>query len=422
MVIDSLRLAKLTVLYFLVEPYLSLLLFNITGHSFFSAGFHASKDVLLFALLLVTLLHFLNKPNYPKDLVTQYLILFLLAIILLINCFYSEASLSSKILNIRRIMIPLLIFFVFSSFIYKEYDVQRFKKFYINITYAICFFGIVEFLLPLSFWDNVLRIPEYWNASDNIDITSIRQVGRGYTSDLIFITGNKFRRMLSFFLEPTTLGTYLSIAYAYFLFANDIKNRNRLLWLIFLSGVLCFSKLFLISVFLTTVLKRLPFKISQLYIITFLFFLGVGYFLFDKPKAHGALSHVIGLYSGFEIALQNPLGLGLGMAGNRPDEVLPGIINGKYGGESGIGNIWAQVGFLGSMILVFIYYVHKRIKQRYKVTGNEDYYALSVVLFVYFINLLLSASSLSLKGNFMLFVFLGIYFSRKKHLKKTQMM
>jgi hypothetical protein len=274
----------------------------------------------------------------------------------------------------------------------------------------------MEFLVPLYFWDKILNIPAYWNASDNLGITSIREVGRGYTSDLIFITGEKFKRMLSFFLEPTTLGTYLSLAYGYFQFAENVKRRNFILLIIFISGFLCFSKIFLICVLLTSVLKKFRFKLSQLYIFSFMAIFTIGFYLFDKPKAHGALSHFIGLYSGFEIALKNWLGLGLGMAGNRLEEPTSSILNGQLGGESGLGNIWAQMGFLGTIVLVLIYSLHKTLRKLHRQTLNDDYYALTVMLFVYFINLLLSASSLSLKGNFMLFILLGVYLSRKKKL------
>ncbi len=415
MLIDSYKLTKFTVVYFLIEPLLSLLLFNVTGGaSFFSGGFHATKDLLLLSLLSVAIYHFVIYSNFYKDLVDLYIVLFFLILIIAVNWLISEASFNFLLLNSRRILISFLIFFVFSSLIYKDEDILKLKKFFYKITILVCSYGILEFFLPLSFWDHVLNIPEYWNASDNLGITSIRQVGRGYTSDLIFLTGEKFKRMLSFFLEPTTLGTFLALSYAYFLFAENIRRRSYLLLIIFISGFLCFSKIFLICAILTTLLKKFRFKLSQLYILTFLFFLLMGFFLHGKPKAHGALSHVIGLYSGFEIALKNWHGMGLGMAGNRMETPEPSIMNGELGGESGIGNIWAQIGFVGSVVLFFVLKLHKTLKKLYNKTKNEDYYALSVMLFVYFINLLLSASSLSLKGNFILFIIVGVYISRKK--------
>jgi|GEM_PF-4428029 len=414
MSLDSYKLAKYTIIFFLVEPFMSLILYRITGASFFASGFHATKDLLVVSIFFVSLLHFKINPKYSKNLLRDYFILVLLFFCIIINWFYSDASINYILLNSRKILIPFIMFLAFSSLIYKQQDIYKFKLFYYRITFIICVFGIIEFLLPLFFWDRVLGIPFYWNAADNINITSIHDVGRGYTSDLIFITGKKFKRMLSFFLEPTTLGTYLSLSYAYFLFAQQVKNRKVFLRLIFLSGFLCFSKIFLISIILVTILKRYKFKLSQMYFFFFFFFLLIGYFLYGKPKAHGAISHILGFYSGFEIACNNIFGLGLGMAGNRPELHYPGIMNGRYGGESGIGNIWAQIGFLGSLVIVFIYRLHKRFIGIYNDTKNSDYYALSVMLFVYYINLLLSASSLSLKANFILFIVIGVYISRKK--------
>src|SRR5690606_17412232 len=115
---------------------------------------------------------------------------------------------------------------------------ESIKRFVILITICISLFGIIEFLLPDIFWDEWLELPKYWNndTQGGILIESIRETGRGYTSDLYFLFKRKFRRMLSFFLEPSTLGSYFSYLFAFFYFAKPFEYKKVFLFLIFLSG------------------------------------------------------------------------------------------------------------------------------------------------------------------------------------------
>ena len=78
MSLDSYKLAKYTIIFFLVEPFMSLILYRITGASFFASGFHATKDLLVVSIFFVSLLHFKINPKYSKNLLRDYFILVLL--------------------------------------------------------------------------------------------------------------------------------------------------------------------------------------------------------------------------------------------------------------------------------------------------------------------------------------------------------
>ena len=74
------------------------------------------------------------------------------------------------------------------------------------------------------------------------------------------------------------------------------------------------------------------------------------YISIKTEKLHGSFSHVKGFYSGVTLLADHPFGFGLGVAGNRGSSDISTSL-GAFGGESGFGNVTAQVGYVG------VYYV-----------------------------------------------------------------
>ena len=141
----------------------------------------------------------------------------------------------------------------------------------------------------------------------------------------------------------------------------------------------------------------------------------LGYFVFESlGLVHGSLSHAIGLYTGFKEVITNPFGLGLGMGGNRPGLFLNGIVNGLWGGESGLGNIMIQSTVFG---FFFIYFFHRSFIFCTKndfLFNNQIFY----LTFILWLNFLFSASSLGLSGNFLFIILLGYIYKKNRFDKK----
>ncbi|WP_108869586.1 hypothetical protein [Aquimarina aquimarini] len=335
-----------------------------------------------------------------------------------ISFFLSESNLYFKLYNLRRILILYIIFFSFHGLFF-GYGFTSIKNFIIGISLFICLFGLIEYFLPDYFWDEWLSLPKYWNNdTQGLEIESIKQTGRGYTSDLYFLYKKKFRRMLSVFLEPSTLGSFFSYIFAFFYFSNKFNYKKIFLILILLCGMMVFSKIFILSILLIIAIDyfRMNLKLIFLGMTPLLIFLG--YTVTNSTFIHGSFSHIVGVYTGFEIAMNKLFGMGLGMAGNRPMNPSTNIVNGENGAESGFGNVVAQIGVGGLIISIILYLLMVRSYKIYKLSGNSDYLGISAMILVYYLNYNLSASSLALSGNFIVFILAGVYLNRGVLMKK----
>ena len=87
-------------------------------------------------------------------------------------------------------------------------------------------------------------------------------------------------------------------------------------------------------------------------------------------------------------------------------------MNGDYGGESGFGNVTAQVGFLGILYLLILFFLYRKIYQHRSKLSNK----ISLSLIVqYLLNFYLSASSMGVLSFFFIFSYLGIHYGRNEH-------
>jgi hypothetical protein len=175
---------------------------------------------------------------------------------------------------------------------------------------------------------------------------------------------------------------------------------------------LTFSKLFIIGCILVFFQK-----FFRLYHPGFLILGTISLFFFSQyialktDKLHGSFSHIKGFYSGITLLSDHPLGFGIGKAGNR-GSLGVSTMNGDYGGESGFGNVTAQIGFLGLLYLLILFFLYKKIYQHRSKQSNQ----ISLSLIVqYLLNFYLSASSMGVLSFFFIFSYLGIHYGRNEH-------
>ena len=88
------------------------------------------------------------------------------------------------------------------------------------------------------------------------------------------------------------------------------------------------------------------------------------------------------------------------------------IENGEYGGESGLGNVLAQMGVLGFISLAIFRFLLKRFQELYYRSGNSEYFAIFVVTANWLLIYFLSAASLGFTGNVVFFVFIGLMLNK----------
>lgn len=397
---------------FLSTPIINVSLVSFFELPIFNTIVPLLRDILVFVLLLSILR--IYSSNYKIKANLFYL--FLIALIYIIQgLLFSESSKFGIIINVRRIFTPILIFIIGYHLNFTiNYFYQLLK---IIVGFLLCF-GILEMVLNKTIWLNFFNLPLYW--SNNIQDLSYSYDYEGsarlYTPDFFIFTGEKYRRMISFFLEPSTLGTFFSNAFALFYKNKNIKNSYFFSFLCLVGGLLCFSKIFLLTLLSLLLFSFFLRKISHVIVpLTLIMSIYLGYFVFESlGLVHGSLSHVIGLYTGFKEVISNPFGLGLGMGGNRPGLDLNGIVNGLWGGESGLGNILIQSTVFG---LLFIYFFHRAFIFCTKndfLFKNQIFY----LTFILWLNFLFSASSLGLSGNFLFIILLGYIYKKNRFDKK----
>ncbi|MEL4307327.1 hypothetical protein [Joostella sp. CR20] len=396
-----------------LQPIIGLLLFNLIENNLIINYFPLIKDFMIFSIFGLMLLYVGFTLKIKREYLRVYIYFSLLLFFIAVSFFYSEANFYFKIYNIRRILILYLIFFSFHG-LYQTNNFRVVKKVVLIITLSICVFGMIEYFLPDIFWNDWLNLPNYWNndTQGGIEIKGLKETGRGYTSDLYFLFHEKYRRMLSFFLEPSTLGSYFSYIFAFYYFSKKFKYKKYFLTLVFICGLMVFSKIFILSIILILAIDILKFNLKLSFILMTPLFIYLGYLMTEGERVHGSFSHIIGVYTGFEVAINDILGRGVGMAGNRPMNPTTNIVNGMNGAESGFGNVLAQMGLSGIIISIILYYIMSRAYLIYKQTNNSDYYGLAIMILVYYLNYNLSASSLALTGNFIVFTLAGIYLNK----------
>lgn len=317
--------------------------------------------------------------------------------------FLSAASVFQLIYNYRRILLLFLVVFIVLLLDFPKNGFFYWEKFLQCVFWIIFSFGTIEVALGDFVWEQWFPLIAFWdaNVTDFVKVTDLRNIGRLYTSDLIFVTGEKHRRMISLILEPTQLGSFFSLVFSYFFV---LKKKPLIVLLSFVGGVACFSKLFIICVAVVCFIAPF-FRLSFGFLLAgAIFSILVGFFVHTYVGlVHGSLSHVIGLYTGLELAVTNPIGLGIGVGGNRG--VLDSSIrNGLMGGESGLGNIFAQIGLFGFIHLFIILKMISIVDAFYQRTGDLIYRATSVCVLAYLINFLFSASSLGTTVHILYFV------------------
>jgi hypothetical protein len=398
---------------FLSTPIVTLIMSSVFKLRIFNSVVPLARDVLVIFLLIG--ISFLNSYKQLKFKKKIFYFLLISLCYILQGFLFSDSSILGVMINIRRIFMPVMLLII-------GYHLNFSIKFFFQVLKVVVIllfvFGLLEIILDKTIWLNFFNLPFYWSNITQEDYSySYNDSARLYTPDLNFFTDIKFRRMISFFLEPSTLGTFYANAFALFYQNRNIKKSLFFSFICFLGGVLCFSKIFLITLLSLILFKFFIKRFAYLIVpVSLVFAIGCGFYIYSfLGLVHGSFSHVIGVYTGFNVIIDNPLGLGLGLGGNRPGLELNGIMNGLWGGESGLGNVIIQSSIIG---FIFIYLFHKTFIS-YRKFNSEFKIQILYLTFALWINFLFSASSLGISGNFMFLLLLGLIFKQYHYDKKS---
>lgn len=364
----------------------------------------AMKDLLLLVgllLILPSLLLRMLKLRFGR---LDWLMILIVAFNL-ISLILSDAPMPDRLVNLRRHLSLFLVLLIFREYGTGFRSEQSYFQLLKPILVVLWIFGITEFFLPDAFWNDLVGITGYWNSLslDPFATSTIGESGRFYSWDLQTFMG-EVRRMVSLYLEPTTMAAFFVACLCCSLIGGQ---RERLwTWLISGIGLLTISKFFAMSIPLALGIMALRDRLRNYMFLSFVIIcivISVSVITLDIDA--GALAHLKGISSLVEIVMQKKwLGLGLGGGGNYAD---PELETSEIGAESGFGNIVAQLGLMALIYIFVLNTLYVTLLNGYRRTKDPSYAAAIAALLCWTLSFFLSASSLGLSGNAFVFILIG---------------
>jgi hypothetical protein len=273
---------------------------------------------------------------------------------------------------------------------------------------VILLFGLYDyFFLDFTFWNNIIKLPEYWNGGYlpwlGSEYQKVEQTGLFISYDLVvFLGGEPVRRMVSGFAEPTNFASFLISLHILF---SEYKHNRLLKLLILICSILTISKAAIIDIFIILPLIKLFKKIfpkipySTLFLLWFIGFYFAAFSLVSNGHSLGPFSHVSGFYSGVNMLLEGKIfGNGISRGGNFADEAGSG-----GGGESGCGGMLAQTGIGAIIFIFFLYSLIKILEEDEKINKPAI-----LMIFAWTFIFVFSESSFGISGNFLFWAYPGI--------------
>jgi len=403
-----------------------------------------------------------GERSFTPVMLADILALALLAL-LTVSLLISSADFSPKLTYARRFAAPFLLYLGGRLLLPDKGQLLGGLRLLVLTGLVVALFGLVErFLLDASFWSSQVDalgfyrrlaegglLPAAW-------VKPFQEVPEGIF--VAFPLDVPVRRMVSTYLEPTTLGAFLALALLLLVFVPGLVNGRRRLAFTVSSVVLTLAVAATVSrgamqivliggglVLLLTAgrLLRRPWRLESAVIVSaavvLVAALLVTSFSFSqlpnrrqqlqdvlstrvvsgldpvvKPPPseetlnEGAQAHVNGLTSGLEQMLKEPGGKGLGTAGAWSEAT-------EVGSESTVGTLAAQLGVPGLFLwLAFhtaviggLVQAALRLRRMGEGAGSDVALALGAALTGLFVAAWFSESASGLLGNAFFFLFAG---------------
>lgn len=395
-------------------PVVGLLGFLATGDAAWAFG-GALRDALVLALLalagLARLAGARQAAASPLPASARWALA--LVVVMLVLAALADSGLYLVALNLRRIVLVPLLFAAVLLLPWTASQVDRLLGVIVASTAAVALLGIAERLAPQALWTDLLHIEAYTaaNGFDRFGSQPYDSSGRFFSWDLAGLTGGPVRRLVSTYLEPTTLAAAMAALLVLALARQARGHRaGGLVALALLAGLATLSKgfvLFLLALGLWR-LVGLPAPRHLLGLAAAgcaLAWLAPTLPL-DDLLPGGA--HLAGLTSALQhLAGGAWWGDGLGSAGNYANDAAGG--GGEIGDESGLGNAIAQVGLAALLPLLWVQALARDVLAAGLARRDPGAPWLAAWGVFWLLSFLFSASSQGVGGNALGFMALALY-------------
>ena len=287
------------------------------------------------------------------------------ALLIISYVFVGNAHIETAVVYLRNFLIFFLGFIIGKNNLDSEEKRKAFINFYIKLAVFAGIFGLVGIVWGDEFF-NMLGVREVYLGKNWHELTAGSTPGNFRT--LFF--GQWVNRMASFYFEPVNFSYFMFLAtmLAYFM------KKYTITIFLFICSVLTFGKggalvigLTVMAVFMHTLLGIRVNKANRnriLFLMLFVFSALVMYLTMFRGSDFGTHLHFYGFFSAVPTIIRNPLGHGLGSAGN----VLRSNLGTRTfeATESALATMGYQIGIVG--LSLFILLMHK--------IGKEPFHAL----------------------------------------------
>lgn len=365
-----------------------------------------SRDILVLGLLVLLGMRQLGQPRSNRLLPSCRWALVMIITFAMLSL-ASASSLTVMALNLRRLVLIPVLFVVILMTPWSRAQVMGLFSFVLSTSVLVALLGFAERISPDRLWTEILRVEEFMaaNVSDRFGRIGFYESGRFFSWDLERWLGTPLRRMVSTYMEPTTLAAGLAVALCAALAKFARGERAGWLVLMFIVAlILTLSKATFIFILVLIAWRAIgwpgPTSIVSLTLVATC----IGFIAVQLGYSEGAFEHIDGLVEALQsLAGGHLLGSGIGSAGNYNDQ------GNELGGESGLGNAIAQAGLLGVLPLLWVRALsHDLAHAAYRRRDvGGPWLAMWLVFWV--ISFLFSASSLGVGGNALGFAMLALY-------------
>lgn len=390
------------------SPITGLIGYRITGDSGWSV-IGIARDAIVILLGTVVLMRLLLTLRISRHTHSVTWAIFTL-IVIGVLAILSTADLASIALNLRRLLMFPLILLTVAGAQLSQNQIVALLRFILNTTVLVAVFGVLEYFAPNSFWRDYLRVTEYYSSNpfDPFGTLPFEETGRFFSWDLQGLFGGPIRRSVSTYLEPTTLAAAFMCGIC--LAASECRSGQPgakfRLFIILACGILTISKF--LGLFLIVLIMYIRFKVPSPRWIFSLTITGAisAFWAQSVGFTEGKFEHIVGLATAIRHVRSGYIfGEGLGNAGNYA--ALGSDM--EVGAESGLGNLIAQIGLASLVYLFWIQSLAKDVIRRSSERGDRIGVYFASMLLGWFISFMLSASSLGIGGNALVFLALGLY-------------
>lgn len=363
------------------------------------------KEILVYITIIGS---FFKKRKVDKVEICSIVALFVQVVYLIFRMDFSMTTLAS----FRQLSIPFLFYLFGRSVRLQKGDFLEIIRLFVKICIFSVLFGLFQIIIGPSFFDKlgmknymilkygrVTMYGEYCVPSSMISY------------DLMKFTGKTYYRMASILVDPVIISQLLALAFVLVSFDYSLKltseNKKKICSILLAVGILATMGKGGIVIAILTWIFIWGKKNIQRKILSYALYAVVGFaclmILVGSSNGSSFDMHMSGLTESILVLKDNPLGKGIGTEGNMA--VLYGADTEAIG-ESFVGALMAQMGFVGVFSYVFfiweLYIKYKKVRGKNSIYDNI-YFATNSM----WITSLLNNTSISFTSCFMYFIVLG---------------